>query len=81
MAGMTRSEKQAMSVLVIAAGMAWLFFILIWLPPLTAIVGAIEFEFGLSDRFGSVILVIEAAMSLSVIAYGTYSLIRYRRKT
>jgi hypothetical protein len=77
---MTRSEKQAMSVLVIAAGMACLFLILIWLPPLTAIVGAIEFKFGFSDRFGRVNLVIEAAMSLSVIAYGLYSFIRCLRK-
>lgn len=77
---MDMGQKLAAGLLLISAGVIWLFFVVIWLPPLTMLTVLIGIKMGLSDTFyGKWLLLIDIVTALSVMGYGAYLLLRCRR--
>jgi hypothetical protein len=80
---MTRDQKFATGVLLLIVGMIWLFFVVIWMPPLLSAVIWILVWLR-TDRFlpaGPSLFYMEYGMSLSLIGYAIYLLVRNRAKT
>jgi len=76
---MDRGKKLAEGVLLISAGVIWLFFVAIWLPPLTIVAILIGLKIGLPNTYyGSWLLLVDVAIALTVMGYGGYLLFRYR---
>ena len=82
MAGMNSDRKHALGVFLLVVGSIWLFFILIWMPPLTLAVLWLAFKIGFGSVFDSVIasralLYGEGLLALSAIGAGLYLNLRH----
>ena len=76
---MDRGQKLAAGLLLISAGVIWLFSVAIWLPPLTLVAILIGLKMGLPDTYyGSWLLWVDVAMALTAMGYGGYLLFRRR---
>jgi hypothetical protein len=76
---MDRGQKLAAGLLLIVAGVIWLFFVTMWLPPLTIVAILIGLKIGLSNAYyGSWLLWVDVAIALTVMGYGGYLLFRCR---
>jgi len=77
---MDRGRKLAEGVLLISAGVIWLFLVAIWLPPLSMVAILIGSEIGLpSAYYGSWLVWVDVATALTALGYGGSMLFRYRR--
>jgi hypothetical protein len=80
---MTRDQKFATGVLLLVVGVIWLFFVVIWMPPLLSAVILILVWLRI-DGFlpsGPSSFYMEYGLSLSLIGYAIYLLVRNRAKT
>ncbi len=76
---MDRGRKLAEGVLLISAGVIWLFLVAIWLPPLWIVAILIGIKMGLPNAYyGSWLVWVDVAIALSAMGYGGYLLFRYR---
>jgi hypothetical protein len=80
---MTQDQKFATGVLLLIVGVIWLFFVVIWMPPLAF---AVFYAFALlrvvpSESFGHTLYYVEYTMPLCLIGYAIYLLVRNRAKT
>ena len=76
---MDRGQKLAAGLLLISAGVIWLFFVAIWLPPFTIAAIWIGLKMGLSNTYyGSWLLLVDVAIALTAMGYGGYLLLRCR---
>ena len=76
---MDRGQKLAAGLLLISAGMIWLFFVAIWLPPLTIVGILIGLKMGLPNTYyGSWLLWVDVAIAITAMGYGGYLLFRCR---
>jgi hypothetical protein len=76
---MDRGQKLAAGLLLIVAGVIWLFFVTMWLPPLTIVAILIGLKIGLSNAYyGSWLLWVDVAIALTAMGYGGYLLFRCR---
>jgi len=80
---MTQDQKFATGVLFLIVGVIWLFFVVIWMPPLAfAVVWIfIWLRIDMPRLFGNALFYMEYVMSLSLIGYAIYLLVRNRIKT
>jgi hypothetical protein len=75
---MDRGRKLAEGVLLTAAGVIWLFLVVIWLPPLSMLAILIGTEMGLPGTYyGSWLVLVDIAIALTVMGCGGYRLFRY----
>ena len=71
-----RDEKTAIGTLLILIGAVWLFFVIIWMPPLCFLVALVGPKIGLPDGFyGQWLLWLESALATCVAGSGIYFLI------
>ena len=76
---MDRDQKFAAGLLLAFAGVIWLFFVAIWLPPLTTVAILIGLKIGLPDKFyGHWLPYVDVTMALCAMGYGVY-LVLHRR--
>jgi hypothetical protein len=76
---MDRGQKLAAGVLLISAGVIWLFLVTIWLPPLSIVAILIGLKMGLPNTYyGSWLLWVDVAIALTAMGYGGYLLLRFR---
>jgi hypothetical protein len=72
-------QKLVAGLLLISAGVIWLFLVIIWLPPLTIVAVLIGLKMGLSNTYyGSWLLFVDVAIALTAMGYGGYLLFRCR---
>jgi len=77
----TGDQKHALGVLLLVVGIIWLFFIVIWMPPVTLAVIWLAIKIGFGSVFDSVIvarglLYGEGVLALSAIGAGLYMNLR-----
>jgi|HubBroStandDraft_1064217.scaffolds.fasta_scaffold2658829_1 hypothetical protein len=76
---MDRGQKLAAGLLLISAGVIWLLFVIIWLPPVTIVAILIGLKMGLPNTYyGIWLLWVDVAIALTAMAYGGYLLFRCR---
>jgi hypothetical protein len=74
-----RGHKLAEGLLLISAGVIWLLFVAIWLPPLTIAAMWIGLKMGLPiTYFGRWLLLVDVVGALSAMGCGGYLLFRCR---
>jgi hypothetical protein len=86
MAGMTSDQKHASGVLLLTLGLIWLFFILIWMPPLTTAVIWLSVKIGFDSDFKSVmvaraLLCGEGILALIAVGVGLYTNLQRLKRT
>jgi len=75
---MDTGQKLGAGLLLIFAGVIWLFLVIMMLPPFTMVVVAIliGIKMGLSPHYGSWLLLVDVAIALTAMGYGGYLLFR-----
>ena len=77
---MDRGRKLAEGLLLICAGVVWLFLVVIWLPPLATVAILIGLKMGLHNTYyGNWLLLPDVAVALTAVGCGGYLLFRFRR--
>jgi len=73
-------RKPELGGLLVLVGTGWLFFVIIWMPPLSYLLLLLGALAGVPDKFyGQWMLWLEVALAAGTIVGGVYLLVRYRR--
>jgi hypothetical protein len=76
---MDRGRKFAEGLLLISAGVIWLFLVAIWLPPLSIVATLIGIKMGLPNAYyGSWLVWVDVAIASTAMGYGGYLLFGFR---
>jgi len=74
-----RDQKLVAGLLLIFAGVIWLFFVIIWLPPFTIVVMLIGHTIGFPNSFyGRWLWWLDVTMALCAMGYGVYLILGRR---